>query len=41
MFIEIDVKSDCLWVSVRVEDVQTMLYKIVYGSGECLLMSLV
>ena len=34
MFIEIDVKSGCLWVSVRVEDVQAMLFKIVYGPGE-------
>ena len=41
MFIEIDVKSGCLRVSVMGEDVWTMLYKIVYGSGECLLMSLV
>ena len=41
MFIEIDVKPDCLWVSVRVEDVQAMLLKIVYGPGEYSWMSLV
>ena len=40
-FSEIDAKSGCLWVSVGIEDVQTMLFKIVYGPGEYCLMSLV
>ena len=41
VFSEIVLKAGCLWVSVRVEDVQAMLFKIVYGSGEYKLMSLV
>jgi hypothetical protein len=41
VFIEIDVKSGCLRVSVMGEDVWTMLFKIVYGPGEYKLMSLV